>query len=46
MPPSDETASATASARPTTPIVTVAQHRDPGVFSGLEGQDVDEWIKL
>ncbi|XP_049518361.1 uncharacterized protein LOC125943317 [Dermacentor silvarum] len=46
MPPGDETASATASARPPTPIVAVAQHRDPGVFSGLEGQDVDEWIKL
>ncbi|XP_072140137.1 uncharacterized protein [Dermacentor andersoni] len=46
MPPGDETTSATASACPTAPVVTVAQHRDPGVFSGLEGQDVDEWIKL
>ncbi|XP_072143149.1 uncharacterized protein [Dermacentor andersoni] len=46
MPPGDEPASATASAGPTAPVVTVAQHRDPGVFSGLEGQDVDEWLKL
>ncbi|XP_049528186.1 uncharacterized protein LOC119461817 [Dermacentor silvarum] len=42
MPPGDETASATASARPTAPVITVAQHHDPGVCSGLEEQDVDE----
>ncbi|XP_075539329.1 uncharacterized protein LOC142574037 isoform X1 [Dermacentor variabilis] len=46
MPPGDEPASATASACPTAPIVTVAPYDDPGVFSGLEGQNVDVWTKL
>uniref|UniRef100_L7M0E9 CCHC-type domain-containing protein n=1 Tax=Rhipicephalus pulchellus TaxID=72859 RepID=L7M0E9_RHIPC len=43
----ESTAMPTASAAATSPVVLVAAPpRDPGNFSGTDGEDVDEWLRL
>lgn len=46
MAPGDDNSSAATTATPTTTYVTVATPRDPGIFSGQDNVDVDDWLRM